>query len=63
MPWLWFAAGLTSFLVADVCYYVLELVSEDGAPFPSIADAFYLGMYPLMIVGLDQDGACGRTGA
>ncbi len=51
-PWIWFACGLGSFLVADVCYYVLELVSKDGPPFPSIADVFYLAMYPLVIVGL-----------
>ena len=53
-PWLWFAAGLTSFLTADVLFYVLELVSPEGPPFPSIADPFYLLMYPLMIVGLTK---------
>ena len=51
-PWIWFAAGLTSFLTADVIYYVLELGYPDGPPFPSVADFFYLMMYPLMIVGL-----------
>ena len=52
-PWLFFAAGLASFLVADICYYLLELVSGDeGPPFPSIADFFYLCMYPLVIIGL-----------
>ncbi len=53
-PWIWFASGLGSFLVADICYYVLELVSENGPPFPSIADLFYLAMYPLVIVGLTK---------
>ncbi|MDH3683197.1 MAG: GNAT family N-acetyltransferase [Acidimicrobiia bacterium] len=53
-PWLWFAAGLTSFLTADVIYYVLELGSPEGPPFPSVADPFYLMMYPLMIVGLTK---------
>ncbi len=53
-PWLWFAAGLTSFLAADVIYYVLDLVNPDGPPFPSAADPFYLMMYPLMIVGLTK---------
>ncbi len=52
-PWRWFGAGLSSFLVADIIYYVLEL-NPDGAPFPSIADFFYLMMYPLMIVGLTK---------
>jgi diguanylate cyclase (GGDEF)-like protein len=53
-PWIWFACGLSSFLIADVCYYVLELISKDGPPFPSIADVFYLAMYPLVIVGLTK---------
>lgn len=52
-PWYWFAAGLSSFLIADVCYYVLELVNDE-APFPSVADFFYLMMYPLVIVGLTK---------
>jgi diguanylate cyclase (GGDEF)-like protein len=53
-PWLWFAAGLTSFLTADVIYYILELTNPAGTPFPSVADLFYLLMYPLMIVGLTK---------
>ncbi len=54
-PWLWFAGGLTSFLTADVIYYVLELqAGEAGPPFPSIADPFYLAMYPMMIIGLTK---------
>ncbi len=54
-PWLWFAGGLTSFLTADVIYYVIELQSgEAGPPFPNLADGFYLAMYPLMIVGLTK---------
>jgi diguanylate cyclase (GGDEF)-like protein len=53
-PWNWFAAGLLSFLIADICYYVLELTSPDGPPFPSIADFFYLSMYPLVIIGLTK---------
>ncbi len=51
-PWLWFAAGLGSFLVADIIYYMLEIFNPEGPPFPSVADFFYLSMYPLMIVGL-----------
>ncbi len=53
-PWYWFAAGLTSFLVADVIYYTLEQRLGAALPFPSAADPFYLGMYPLMIVGLTK---------
>ena len=52
-PWLFFCAGMASFLVADVCYYMLELLAGDAGPaFPSIADFFYLCMYPLVITGL-----------
>ncbi len=50
-PWLLIAAGQASFLTADICYYILESINEE-APFPSIADIFYLGMYPLVIMGL-----------
>jgi diguanylate cyclase (GGDEF)-like protein len=52
-PWYFFAAGLGSFLTADICFYMLELVLGE-APFPSIADVFYLGMYPLVIIGLTK---------
>ncbi len=52
-PWLFFGAGLASFLIADICYYLLELLAGDAGPaFPSIADFFYLCMYPLVILGL-----------
>jgi diguanylate cyclase (GGDEF)-like protein len=50
-PWLLIAAGQSSFLTADICYYILESIN-DGAPFPSAADVFYLAMYPLVIMGL-----------
>ena len=65
-PWLLIATGLGSFLIADVIYYVLELLNPDGPPFPSIADAFYLMMYPLVIVGLTvmlRDVSPGRDSA
>ena len=68
-PWLWFAGGLTSFLTADVIYYVIELQAGnagESVPFPNPADAFYLAMYPMMIVGLIKlvrDVAPGRSRA
>ena len=49
--WILIVAGLISFLAGDVCYYILDTLSET-APFPSPADALYLGMYPLVIYGL-----------
>ncbi len=53
-PWLFFAAGLASFLVADIIYYVLEITNPEGPPYPSIADCFYLAMYPLVMIGLTK---------
>jgi diguanylate cyclase len=49
--WRFVAAGAASFLLGDVCYYILEAVQKD-TPFPSPADAMYLMMYPLVIAGL-----------
>ena len=49
--WYVIAAAMATFLTADVIYYILELTSDE-VPYPSIADGFYLGMYPIMIIGL-----------
>jgi len=52
-PWFWLVGGLTSFLVADVIYYLLELKhGADDVPFPNPADIFYLLMYPMVMIGL-----------
>jgi diguanylate cyclase len=50
-PWVLFALGQASFLTGDVLYYWLETHNET-VPVPSIADAFYLMMYPLVLAGL-----------
>jgi diguanylate cyclase len=50
--WSWLmAAGIASFTTGDVVYssYVAHL---DPEPFPSIADIGYLGLYPLVALGL-----------
>ncbi len=49
--WVLFALGQASFLTGDVLYYWLETHSA-SVPVPSIADGFYLSMYPLVIAGL-----------
>jgi two-component system, cell cycle response regulator len=51
--WAWLAIGLgmLSFASADV-YYLLVFSGTDDVPFPSIADALYLGLYPGCYVGL-----------
>jgi len=49
--WMLFALGQTSLLLATTTWFFLEQV-VGTAPFPSIADAFYLAYYPLMLTGL-----------
>jgi signal transduction histidine kinase len=48
--WLLIAGGLASFAVADFIYGLH--VVRGTAPFPSLADAFYLAAYPLFAAGL-----------
>jgi diguanylate cyclase (GGDEF)-like protein len=52
-PLLWwcFAIGQLLFVIGDVLYAVIELVLHQS-PFPSIADGFYLGGYPVLAAGL-----------
>ncbi|MEL6893317.1 MAG: EAL domain-containing protein, partial [Actinomycetota bacterium] len=50
--WYVVALAMGTFLTADVVYYLLELRSGGVAPYPSLADGFYLSMYPIMIIGL-----------
>jgi diguanylate cyclase (GGDEF)-like protein len=50
-PWLLFATGRLSFVIADVIFYTYDNVLHVER-FPSVADAFYLGCYPLLIAGL-----------
>jgi signal transduction histidine kinase len=45
LPWLMFAAGIAAFSVGDVIFNNWEPSS------PSVADAFYLGGYPLLAAG------------
>ena len=49
--WMLILTGLMSFLAGDIVYYILDATS-DSTPFPSPADALYLAMYPLVILGL-----------
>ncbi len=49
--WYLIAGAMGTFLTADIVYYVLELI-HDEPPYPSVADAFYLAMYPIMCLGL-----------
>jgi diguanylate cyclase len=49
--WWCFAAGQLLFVVGDVVYAVIDTVLHQS-PFPSVADGFYLGGYPVLAVGL-----------
>jgi hypothetical protein len=50
--WLLLAAGSLFFLLGDVYTYSYAALAHREVPFPSIADAWYLAMYPLMMAGL-----------
>jgi hypothetical protein len=49
--WLAIGLGLLSFSLGDL-YYVLAFTGVEQVPFPSVADALYLGLYPWCYVGL-----------
>ena len=48
--WRFLALAFASYLAGDVIWSVYELAGAD--PYPSVADAFYLLFYPLMLWGL-----------
>jgi len=50
-PWVLFAAGLFTFTVGDMMWTYYEVVRK-AAPWPSVADVFYLAGYPLFCAGL-----------
>jgi diguanylate cyclase len=49
--WFWFAAGQITWVVGDVVYEYLQYVRH-VEPYPSVADVFYLGAYPMLVAGL-----------
>jgi two-component system, cell cycle response regulator len=49
--WAAFTVGLFGFFAADV-YYTVALSDLESPPFPSVADAGYLSIYPAAYVGL-----------
>jgi diguanylate cyclase (GGDEF)-like protein len=50
LPWVLMAAGQASFVAGDLLWNYYEAVGEE--PFPSLADALYLGGYPFIALGL-----------
>jgi signal transduction histidine kinase len=49
LPWLLFALGNLCFAVADI---IFNFAYNGAPPVPSVADAFYLAGYPLLVLGL-----------
>src|SRR4051795_603926 len=52
VPWYLFAAGQLGFVLGDGTRAVYESIIGIEAPFPSLADVFYLLAYPVLAVGL-----------
>ena len=51
LPWTLVGLGLLVWVIGDL-YYEIAFRNLDEIPFPSIADAFYLTLYPLVYAGL-----------
>ncbi|GAA4588088.1 diguanylate cyclase (GGDEF)-like protein [Actinoplanes octamycinicus] len=49
--WRIFAAGIATWAAGDLVYAAPQLAGRPP-PFPSLADAFYLGAYPMLLVAL-----------
>ena len=52
LPWWLLAVAVTVFAAGDTTYNVLTTILGQHNPFPSLADAFYLAVYPLAAAGL-----------
>ena len=52
LPWSLFAAGLLCQVAGDAIFAVYEVHLNREPPAPSIADAFYLGGYPLLAAAI-----------
>jgi diguanylate cyclase (GGDEF)-like protein/PAS domain S-box-containing protein len=52
LPWVLVSLALLVFTVGDAIWIVLTQLMHEDNPFPSIADVFYLAMYPLLVAGL-----------
>ncbi|HEU4942665.1 MAG TPA: diguanylate cyclase [Gaiellaceae bacterium] len=51
LPWALVGLGLSAWVIGDL-YYEIAFKNADEVPFPSVADAFYLLLYPLVYAGL-----------
>jgi diguanylate cyclase (GGDEF)-like protein/PAS domain S-box-containing protein len=51
-PWYLFAIGQAVFVVGDVLAYNYQRFFGSEIPYPSIADPFYLAVYPPLVLGI-----------
>ena len=52
IPWWLLAIAVAVFAAGDATYIILTTMLGQVNPFPSLADVFYLAMYPIAAVGL-----------
>ena len=52
LPWLLFALGQLLFVGGDVLAYNYPPLFGHALPFPSLADAFYIAVFPTIVIGL-----------
>ena len=50
--WRWFAIGQGLFFLGDAYTYSYPLMLGHDVPFPSIGDAFYIAVYPALMIGI-----------
>jgi diguanylate cyclase (GGDEF)-like protein/PAS domain S-box-containing protein len=53
-PWFLFALGQFLFILGDILAYNYEHFFKSELPYPSVADLFYLLVYPCLAIGLLQ---------
>ena len=52
LAWYLLAGAITTFAAGDLTYNLLTLMLHQDNPFPSVADGFYLAMYPMCAAAL-----------
>jgi diguanylate cyclase (GGDEF)-like protein/PAS domain S-box-containing protein len=52
LPWILAAVGMTSYTVGEALFYWPQLVDAESVTGPSLADAFYLVLYPTLAAAL-----------
>lgn len=52
VAWYALAAGNLFFVFGDGVYGIYQFILHQAAPFPSLADVFYLGGYPFLVIGV-----------